>query len=66
MLGPGGFDGGDRASRVLVDCPGQSAELMEALLLVMEGLSADTEAMDVFTPLVSAEITRRCGLLYCM
>ncbi len=62
MLGPGGFDGGDRASRVLVDCPGQSAELMEALLLVMEGLSADTEAMDVFTPLVSAEITRRTAL----
>lgn len=61
-LAQGGFDAGDRASRVLVDCPGGSAALMDALASAIEGLGGDTESMDVFTPLVSAEITRRTAL----
>ena len=57
-----GFDAGDRASRVLVDCPGGSTALMDALARVMEGGAGDEEAMAVFSPLVSAEITRRTAI----
>ena len=61
-LAKGGFDAGDRASQVLVDSPGGSRALMDALALVMEGISSDSEAMDIFSPLVAAEITRRTAV----
>ncbi len=59
-LSRGGFEAGDAASGVLVRrCPGGSQELMAAMVQVIAGLDIDQEAMDIFQPLVSAEITRR-------
>ena len=62
-LAPGGFEAGDAASKALVNlCPGGSVELMAAMGQTLEGLAIDPEALAVFQPLVSAEITRRSAL----